>query len=87
MTNPNRSLWRIYAVDPRGAGKVIMNGTEVVVASTESEALLKSGVGAEAAKAGLDISQIDVYAERIAEFIRPRKDTQKVVMAKEGDLD
>jgi hypothetical protein len=85
MAQP-RSLWRVYVVDPRGSGKVIAEGLKPVVAVTEGEAQLKAGVGQIAAEAGLDIEQVDIYCEKIAEFIRPRRETQKVVLAKD-DVD
>jgi hypothetical protein len=87
MPNQNRSLWRVYVVDPRGSGKVLMDGAKPVVAVTEGEAQLKAGVGQVAAEAGLDIEQVDIYCEKIAEFVRPRRETQKVVLAKDDDKD
>ncbi len=86
MANPNRSLWKVYAVDPRKSGKVLMDGKSVV-AITEGEAQMKSGVGEIIAKEGLDFEQVDIYCEKIAEFIRPHKDTQKVVIAKDEEID
>ena len=84
MPNPNRSLWKLYVVDPRGPGKLLFE-SEPIIAATENEVQLKSGIGKVISDAGLDVGQVDIYCEKIAEFIRPRKDTQKVVLAKEGE--
>lgn len=86
MAGINRSLYKVYVVDPRKAGKVLLDG-KTVIAITEGEAQMKAGVGEVVAKEGLDFEQVDIYCEKIAEFIRPRKDTQKVVIAKDEDGD
>ena len=79
-----RSLWRIYVVDPRKGGNVLMNGN-VVVAKNENEALLKAGVAQVATDIGRELDQVDVYAEKIGTFIRPRKETQRVKITKEDE--
>jgi len=84
MPNPNRSLWKVYVVNPKGSGTVLLDGISVV-AATEAEAREKVGVGKVIASAGLDYDQADVYAEKVAEFVRPRKETQRVVLAKDQD--
>jgi hypothetical protein len=94
VPNPNRSLWKLYVVDPRGPGRLLFE-SEPIIAATENEVQLKSGIGKVISDAGLDVlepvrdwgyaPQVDIYCEKIAEFIRPRKDTQKVVLAKDGD--
>lgn len=86
MAGSNRSLYKVYVVDPRKAGKVLMDG-KTVIAISEGEAQMKAGVGEVIAKEGLDFEQVDVYCEKVAEFIRPRKDTQKVVIAKDEESD
>ena len=48
---------------------------------------MKAGVGQVLSDAGLEFEQADVYAELIAAFVRPRKETQKVVIAKESEAD
>lgn len=83
MAGQNRSLYKVYVVDPRGAGKVLLKG-EKVIATTEAEAQLKAGVGKVIADAGLDFEQVDIYCEQIAAFIRPRKEIQKVVLSKDN---
>ena len=46
---------------------------------------MKAGFGSVVTDAGLDLEQVDVYCEKIAEFIRPRKDIQQVVISKNED--
>lgn len=87
MAGTNRALWRVYVVDPRKAGQILLDGSQPVIATGEVEAQMKAGVGEVIAKNNLDIEQCDIYCEKIAEFIRPRKDTQKVVIAKDEDGD
>ena len=79
-----RSIYRVYAVDPRGGGKVLMDG-KAVVADSDTQATLKAGVAAAAEEVGLDLEQVDVYAEHVAEFVRPRRETQKVKIAKDDE--
>jgi hypothetical protein len=86
MSNPNRSIFKVYVVDPRGSGTVLLDGKSVVAIS-EGEAQLKAGVGQIASEKNFDLEQVDIYCEKIAEFIRPRKDKQRVVIAKEGETD
>ena len=79
-----RTLFRVYVVDPRKGGSILMDGN-VVVAEDENQALLKSGVSGVVDKAGLELEQVDVYTEKIGTFIRPRKETQRVKITKEED--
>lgn len=79
-----RSLWRIYVVDPRKGGAILMNGN-VVVAKNENEALLKAGVAQVVSDIGRELDQVDVYAEKIGTFIRPRKEAQRVKISKEDE--
>jgi len=79
-----RSLFKVYVVDPRKAGKLLDEKT--VIAETEEQALLKAGVASVASDAGLELEQVDTYVEQVAQFIRPRKETQKVkVVAPDED--
>ena len=86
MPNPNRGLYKVFVIDPRGTGKVLLDG-KTVIATSETEAQMKAGVGQVLSDAGLEFEQADVYAELIAAFVRPRKETQKVVIAKESEAD
>jgi len=79
-----RSLYRVWVIDPRGAGKVLMEG-KPVIADNENQALMKAGAAQAAAENGLDIEQVDTYAEHVSRFIRMRRETQKVRIAKDGD--
>ena len=38
-----------------------------------------------ASEQGLELEQVDIYVENIAQFIRPRKETQKVRIAKDEE--
>jgi hypothetical protein len=78
-----RTLFKVYVVDPRGTGKLI--GEKTVIADNESQATLKAGVAQIASEQGLELEQVDIYVENIAQFIRPRKETQKVRIAKDED--
>jgi hypothetical protein len=78
-----RTLFRVYVVDPRGAGKLI--GEKSVIAESESQATLKAGVAQIASDQGLELEQVDIYVENVATFIRPRKETQKVKIAKDEE--
>lgn len=73
-------------VDPRKAGKVLLDGKPIIAAS-ESEATLKAGVAQVADEANLDLDQVDIHVEHVGDFIRPRKDTQKVKIAKDDEDD
>ena len=79
-----RTLFRVYVVDPRKGGKVLMNG-DPIVAANENQAMLKIGVAKIAADVGLDLEQVDVYVEEVATFIRPRKETRRVKIVKDDD--
>ena len=79
-----RSLFRVYVVNPKGGGKVLLDG-KCVIADNSNQATLKAGVAAIAEQEGLDLEQIDVYAEHVAQFVRPRRETQKVRIAKEDE--
>ena len=81
-----RTLFRVYAVDPRKGGKVLMDG-KPVIAQNENQAMLKAGVAQVADDAGLEIEQMDVYVEEVGTFIRPRKETQRVKIAKTDEDD
>lgn len=78
-----RSLYKVYVVDPRKAGVLLDEKT--VITETEEQALLKAGVAQTAEKVGLELERIDTFVEQIGEFIRPRKETQKVKMVKDDD--
>lgn len=84
MSGLSRSVFKVYVVDPKGSGKVLLDGKSVIAVS-EGEAQLKAGVGQVASDAGLDVDQVDIYCEKVAEFVRPRRETQKVVIAKDND--
>ncbi len=86
MTKPGRGLYKIYVVDPRNSGKVLMDG-KGAIAESEEKALLKAGVAQAASEAGLELEQVDIYAELVATFIRPRTDTQKVKIVKDDKED
>jgi hypothetical protein len=77
-----RSLYKVYVVDPRGGGKVLMDGKSVIAENAE-RAILKAGVAASIGD--LELEQVDVYAEQVATFIRPRKETQKVKIAEKDE--
>ena len=79
-----RTLFRVYVVDPRKGGKILMNG-EPIIAANENQAMLKVGVGKVAGEVGLDLEQVDVYVEEVATFIRPRKETGRVKIVKDDD--
>ena len=80
-----RSLYKVYVVDPRKLGKLLDETT--VIAETEEQALLKAGVAQTAQKAGLELEQVDTFVDELGQFIRPRKETQRVKMVKEEDDD
>jgi len=79
-----RTLFKVYVVDPRKGGKILMNG-EPVIAANENQAMLKVGVAKVAGDVDLDIEQVDVYVEEVATFIRPRKETGKVKIVKDEE--
>jgi len=76
-----RTLFKVYVVDPRKNGKVLLDGF-LVIAVNENQAMLKAGVADIADAASLDLEQVDVYVQTIGTFIRPRKETQRVKMVK-----
>ena len=76
-----RTLYKVYVVDPRKGGQILMDG-KPVIALNENQAMLKAGVADVAEKASLEIEQCDVYVQCIGTFIRPRKDTQRVKVVK-----
>lgn len=78
-----RSLFKVYVVDPRKTGKLLAETT--VIAETEEQAILKAGVAQIAEKAGLELEQIDTLVNNMGEFIRPRKETQRVKMVKDEE--
>ena len=79
-----RTLFKVYVVDPRKNGKILCDG-KLVIAVNENQAMLKAGVAGIADAAGLDLEQVDVYVQVIGTFIRPRKETQRVKVIKEED--
>lgn len=79
-----RTLFKVYIVDPKKNGKILLDG-KLVIAVNENQAMLKVGVADVAEKAGLDLEQVDVYVQTIGTFIRPRKETQRVKITKEED--
>lgn len=79
-----RTLFRVYVVNPKKNGKILINGN-AVIAENENQAMLKVGVAEVATKEGVDIEDLDVYIEKVGTFIRPRKKTQKVQIVKEED--
>ena len=79
-----RTLFKVYVVDPRKNGKILLDG-RLVIAVNENQAMLKAGVADIADAAGLDLEQVDVYVDVIGTFIRPRKETQRVKMVKEEE--
>lgn len=80
-----RSLYDVYVVDPRKQGKVIGSVLGIIIADNQEQALLKANVAKIAEDAGLELEQVDVYARIIGDFIRPRKDTQRVKIVREKD--
>ena len=81
-----RTLYRVYVVDPRKGGKILLNG-EAVIALNENQAMLKVGIAKIASDIGREIEQLDVYVEEVGTFIRPRKETQRVKITKEDEED
>ena len=79
-----RTLFKVYVVDPRKNGKILLDG-KLVIAVNENQAMLKAGVADVAEKAGRDLDQVDVYVQTIGTFIRPRKETQRVKMVKDEE--
>lgn len=79
-----RTLFRVYVIDPRKSGRVLMNG-ELIIAENENQAMLKAGVSKVASDAGRELEQVDVYVEEIATFIRPRKEIQRVKITKDEE--
>lgn len=78
-----RSLFKVYVVDPRRKGKLLLE--QSVIAENENQAMMKSDLVKVAGEAGLDLDQVDVYAELIDTFIRARKETQRVKIAKDEE--
>lgn len=79
-----RSLFKVYVVDPRKNGTVLLDG-KLVIAENENQAMLKAGVATIAAEHGRELEQVDVHVEHIGTFIRPRKETQRVKIAKDEE--
>ena len=79
-----RTLFKVYIVDPRKGGKILMDG-KCVVAENENQAMLKANVLQIASDAGMELEQLDIYVDEIGTFIRPRKDTQRVKVVKSED--
>ncbi len=72
-----RSLFKVYVVDPKGDGKVVIEDTQI--AETQEKALLKSIA---ASGKQVDVDKVDTLVVTLGTFIRPRKETQKVEMVK-----
>jgi len=81
-----RTLFRVYVVNPKKNGSILMDG-KLVIALNENQAMLKAGVAQVADREGLDLEQVDVYVDCIGTFIRPRKETQRVRIAKTDEDD
>ena len=79
-----RTLYRVYVIDPRKGGQILLNG-EPVIAKNENQAMLKVGIAEIADRIHRDIEQLDVYVEEVGTFIRPRKETQRVKISKEDE--
>ena len=77
-----RSLYRVWVVDPRGTGKVLMAGA-CIIAESEGQAMMKAGVAKVAEDAGLELEQVDAYAEHVGKFIRAKKGVQEVKIISE----
>lgn len=86
MTGVNRGLWHVYIVDPRKGGRILLDGKSVI-ADSEAEAQIKVNIVQVIQDAGLEFGQVDIYCELVANFIRPRKDVQKVILAKDEEPD
>ena len=81
-----RTLFKVYVVDPRKTGTILMDG-KLVIAVNENQAMLKAGVAEVAQKHNRELEQVDVYVQEIGTFIRPRKETQRVKVAKDEEED
>ena len=79
-----RTLFKVYVVDPRKNGKILLEG-KLVIAVNENQAMLKADVAKIAESVGLELEQVDVYVQTIGTFIRPRKETQKVKVTQDED--
>ena len=78
-TDNMRSVFLVIVVDPKTA-KVVVR--EEVVAKGEDEAKLKAVMGKNIG----DLDKMDIGCTcLIKDFIRPRKETQKVTISKEGE--
>lgn len=76
-----RSVFQVFAVDPKTA-KILVD--ERVVARDSSEATLKAVAKAQAGGQTIDFDRVDIGCTVVIEgFIRPKKETQKVVIEKE----
>lgn len=75
-----RYLFKVYVVDPRKSGKVLIDGVSII-ASNENEAVMKLDVVNVARNAGLDIDDVDYIAIKIF-AIRSKTETQKVEIVK-----
>lgn len=84
VTMDKRTLFKVYVVDPKKNGKVLLDG-KLVIAVNENQAMLKAGVADIAEGVGLDLEQVDVYVQTIGTFIRPRKETQRVKITKDEE--
>lgn len=82
MTSDNmRSVFLVIVVDPKTA-KVVVR--EEIVAKGEDEAKLKAVMGKNIG----DLDKMDIGCTcLIKDFIRPRKETQKVTISKEGETE
>jgi len=83
-----RGVYEVTVVDPRKAGKVLMQRIPVIAVS-DTDAFLKAGVGKVVADANLDIEDVDMIAVLIGDehFIREKKSVNRVKVVKEDDDD
>lgn len=80
-TDGARSVFLVMVVDPRSA-KIVLE--KEVVAKDEGEARLKAIMGENI----VDLDRMDIGCTCvIRDFVRPRKETQKVTISKEDDKD
>lgn len=80
-TDNMRSVFLVIVVDPKTA-KVVVR--EEIVAKGEDEAKLKAVMGKNIG----DLDKMDIGCTcLIKDFIRPRKETQKVTISKEGETE
>ena len=79
-----RGLYDVYVVDPRKQGRLI-DVVKGVIAKDQNEAIMKANVVKIAQSVGLELDEVDYYANCIGCFIRPRKETHKVKVVRDDD--